>query len=79
MPEAARTTVIGAIERRESRGARVRSDHPELDAALRVNFKITHDDGDLSVSRTPVNDLPPELRPLLEQAEELELEGRLLE
>jgi succinate dehydrogenase / fumarate reductase flavoprotein subunit len=76
---AASATVRGALERRETRGAHVRSDSPELDPDLQVNIQIALDDGAMSVTRAPVPDVPNELRPYVEQTDELELEGRLLE
>lgn len=77
---AASATVRGSLERRETRGAHVRSDYPELDPDLRVNFQTSLDNnGAMTVTPAPVPDVPPELRALVEQADDLELEGRLLE
>ena len=76
---AARATVLGAGERRETRGAHVRADHPELDPDLRVNFQTSFDNGAMTVTPASVPDVSPELRALVEQADDLELEGRLLE
>ncbi len=75
----AEATVRGAIERRESRGAHQRSDYPEIDPNLTVNFVIRLDDTGEQV--TSVHDVPPipaELRAYLNE-EEFEVEGRLLE
>jgi succinate dehydrogenase / fumarate reductase flavoprotein subunit len=76
---AAPATVRGALDRRETRGAHVRSDHPELDPELRVNLEISLDDRAMTVAHTRVPGVPAELRPLVEQQEEVELKGRLLE
>jgi succinate dehydrogenase / fumarate reductase flavoprotein subunit len=76
---AASATVRGALERRETRGAHVRSDFPELDPDLRVNIQISLDDGAMTVTPAPVPDVPSELRRYVEQTEGLELKGRLLE
>ena len=76
---AARATVRGALKRRETRGAHVRSDHRELDPDLRVNFEISLSDEGMAVAPAHVPDVPRELRGLVEQADEIELEGRLLE
>ena len=76
---AASATVRGALARRETRGAHVRSDHPELDTDLLVNFQIRLDNSTLDVTPVPVPDVPSELRRYVEQTEGLELKGRLLE
>ncbi len=75
----AEASVLGAIERRESRGAHNRSDYPETNPALRVNF-ITqlNDDGKLFVTRRTVEPIPTQLQRWIND-EQLEVEGRLLE
>jgi succinate dehydrogenase / fumarate reductase flavoprotein subunit len=76
----AEATLLGARERRESRGAHARSDYPTLDPALTGNFVIRQGaDGRLSVSFRPAPPLPPALLPYLQKRTELTLEGRLLE
>jgi succinate dehydrogenase / fumarate reductase flavoprotein subunit len=76
---AAEATVRGAIERRESRGAHQRTDYPNLDPALRVNFVIRLDgDGAQTVSSQVVPPMPAELQPYLDEAE-VQVAGRLLE
>jgi len=75
----AEASVLGAIERRESRGAHNRSDYPETDPALRVNFIIKLDeDGKLVVTRRTVEPISHELLHWIDD-QELEIEGRLLE
>ena len=76
----AEATVLGAIERRETRGAHVRADYPDLDPELRVNFVLAlGDDGALSVERRPVPDVPAELTPWVRDGVELDIAERLLE
>jgi succinate dehydrogenase / fumarate reductase flavoprotein subunit len=75
----AEATVLGAIERRETRGAHNRSDYPMMDDALKVNFIVEWDaDGKQVLSSRPVADVPAELQAWLDD-EELQIEGRLLE
>ena len=65
VPEAAtaEATIRGAIERTETRGSHNRSDHPDLDPGLRVNFRVTREPttGRLAVESTPVPPVPGEL------------------
>src|SRR3990170_1716340 len=72
---AAEATLRSAIERRETRGAHIRSDFEELDPALRVNF---HVDARMAPWPEPVPPVPDELLALTEQPIELSA-GRLLE
>ena len=39
----AEATLCGAIARKETRGAHIRSDFPQLDPTMEVNFIIGHD------------------------------------
>jgi succinate dehydrogenase / fumarate reductase flavoprotein subunit len=72
-------SVLGAIERRETRGAHNRSDYPMMDDALKVNFIVEWDaDGKQVISSRTVADVPAELQAWLDD-EELQIEGRLLE
>jgi succinate dehydrogenase / fumarate reductase flavoprotein subunit len=57
-------TLRGAIERRESRGAQIRSDFPELDPALQVNFYI---DARMDPWNEPVPQVPDALHAWMEQ------------
>ena len=75
----AEVTILGAIERRETRGAHVRSDRPELDPEMKVNFIITSKDGALSVTDEPVPAVPEHLQEWAAGDEEVEVAGRLLE
>lgn len=75
----AEASVLGAIERRETRGAHNRSDYPATDPALRINF-ITklNDDGELVLTRRTVSPIASDLQAWIDD-EELEIDGRLLE
>jgi succinate dehydrogenase / fumarate reductase flavoprotein subunit len=55
----AEATLRGAIERRETRGAHNRTDFPDLDPALRVNFYV---DSRMEPWSEPVPAVPEELR-----------------
>jgi succinate dehydrogenase / fumarate reductase, flavoprotein subunit len=75
----AEATLRGALERRESRGAHQRSDYPQLDPALTVNFVVQLDADQQQVLST--REVPPvssELEAWLEN-HHLEIAGRLLE
>ncbi|MGH2531276.1 MAG: L-aspartate oxidase [Thermomicrobiales bacterium] len=77
---AAEATILGAIARRETRGAHNRSDYPELDPTLEVNFVTTRNgDGQLTVTSEPVRAVPAHLAAWAVLAEVHEVTGRLLE
>ena len=71
----AEATLRGAIERRETRGAHNRTDYPNLDGRLQVNFYI---DARMEPWSEPVPNVPDELRAWTERPVELGAE-RLLE
>lgn len=76
----AEATILAAIERRESRGAHQRSDYPDLDPALQVNFHVTQQaDDQIRVSQQLVPPVPQELVPWLSEETNLALKDRLLE
>lgn len=76
----AEASLLGALERRETRGAHNRSDYPNLDPALEVNLQTTLDaDGRLHVESEPVPPVPEHLLEWTEGKEDIEMAGRLLE
>jgi succinate dehydrogenase/fumarate reductase flavoprotein subunit len=76
----AEASLLGAIERRERRGAHNRSDHPKLDPNFRQNFVIARSDGEtLSISGEPVDEVPHDLEEWARDDGEVDIAGRLLE
>jgi succinate dehydrogenase / fumarate reductase flavoprotein subunit len=77
----AEATLLSALQRRESRGAHQRSDFPDLDTNLQVNFIVTRDEnGQLSVAPKPVSPIPDGLQEWVFGGDkEYTAEGRLLE
>jgi succinate dehydrogenase / fumarate reductase flavoprotein subunit len=76
----AETTLRGALERRESRGAHQRADFPDVDEQLKVNFVTRLDENSNQVLSTQsVPPVPGELHKWLTDDAELEIKGRLLE
>ena len=77
---AAEATLLGALARRESRGAHQRRDFPQLDPDLRVNFRTRLEGtSQLTVTAQPVPPVPPELASWTQSDEVLDVAGRLLE
>ena len=77
---AAEATLLGARERRETRGCHNRSDYPALDESLRVNLVARMEGGGtLALEHREVPEVPEHLASWITAAEELELESRLLE
>ena len=77
---AAEASLLGALARRETRGAHIRSDYPELDPSLCVNFNVVADEGGrLSVGSEPVPPVPDHLAGWAADSSEVEVAGRLLE
>jgi len=77
----AEATFKGALARRESRGCHSRSDYPDLDPALRVNFHMRlAEDGELSEPEpVPVPNVRAELDEWMSRPWDADVEGRLLE
>lgn len=65
---AGEATIRGAIERRETRGAHNRSDHPETDPALQVNFYTHLANGRVDIRREAVPEASPDLQEILRTA-----------
>jgi succinate dehydrogenase / fumarate reductase flavoprotein subunit len=81
---AAEATLLGALARRESRGAHQRRDFPglsaDLSADLLVNFQSRLDaDGHLTVDARPVPPAPPQLAAWVDASQAPGVAGRLLE
>jgi len=67
---AAEATIRSAIERRESRGAQLRSDFSDLDPVQRVTIIVRlTEDGTLTTSHGPVQEVPTELKSWLDENE----------
>jgi succinate dehydrogenase / fumarate reductase flavoprotein subunit len=76
----AEATLRGAIAREETRGAHNRSDFPELDPAMEVNFIVRRDsDARMSLESAPVPAVPADLAPWLARARNIDPAGKLLE
>ena len=77
----AEATLLSALQRRESRGAHQRSEFPDLDPSLQVNFIVTRDENrQLRVWSKPVAPIPDGLKEWVFGGNEAyEVEGRLLE
>jgi succinate dehydrogenase / fumarate reductase flavoprotein subunit len=76
---AAEATVRGAIERRDTRGAHNRSDFPDRDPNLQVNFHARSRDGAVEVAPVDVAPIMGELREWIAEAPVYSVSDRLLE
>jgi len=76
---AAEATVRAAVERRETRGAHNRSDFPDLDPGLQVNFHARLTDGTVEIVSKPVPPVPDEVAQWLSEAPAYSISDRLLE
>jgi succinate dehydrogenase / fumarate reductase, flavoprotein subunit len=76
----AEASLLGAIERRETRGAHNRTDFPEIDPRLKKNFVVTRDErGTLAISGKAVDEVPGDLEEWARDDGEVDIAGRLLE
>jgi succinate dehydrogenase / fumarate reductase flavoprotein subunit len=75
----AEATLLGALERRESRGCHNRADYPDQDQSLTVNLRSRLENEGLVVEHEQVPPVSPDLRDWVEGAEELDTSKRLLE
>jgi succinate dehydrogenase / fumarate reductase flavoprotein subunit len=76
----AEATLRGAIAREETRGAHIRTDFPELNPKMEVNFVVgLGDDGHMTLEPTPLPAVRDELASWLARAGDLDPAGRLLE
>jgi succinate dehydrogenase / fumarate reductase flavoprotein subunit len=76
----AEATLRGAIAREETRGAHNRSDFPELDPAMQVNFVVRRTgDARMTLEPAAVPAVPVELAPWLAGAGNIDPAGKLLE
>lgn len=76
----AEATLRGAIAREETRGAHIRSDFPQLDPELAINFLVGRDsDARMRVEPAPIPAVSEELTSWLARAGDLDPAGRLLE
>jgi succinate dehydrogenase / fumarate reductase flavoprotein subunit len=76
----AEATTLGALARRETRGAHNRADHPELDEQLTRNTVVALDgEGRLELAFADVPPVAEHLRDWVRRADDLEVAGRLLE
>jgi succinate dehydrogenase / fumarate reductase flavoprotein subunit len=77
---AAEASLRGALERRESRGAHQRSDFPDVDPNLKVNFATKLDEaGEQELTRLPVAPIPTNLQPWLRAEAQAVSAAQLLE
>ena len=64
----AEATTMGALERQESRGGHTREDYPNPDPEFgKVNMVLRRRNGELTLSREPLPEMPDDLKELFEE------------
>ena len=76
----AEATILGAMRRKESRGAHQRSDHTAMKDSFNVNFCITLKDKSLIVDSVKVEKIPRKLKSIIKETKNItNFSGMLLE
>lgn len=77
----AKATILGAIQRKESRGAHQRTDFTELDGKLKVNFvSKLNSNKQLEISKKEIEPISSELKKVMKTTDKIKnFKGRLLE
>ena len=77
--DSAVSTILCALERKESRGAHQRKDFKGLDKKQAVNYIVEMINGEQFVSSQKVKTLPKELIEPMKNFKDINVDGRLLE
>tara|TARA_B100001109_G_scaffold249466_1_gene241457 strand:- start:28 stop:1782 length:1755 start_codon:yes stop_codon:yes gene_type:complete len=77
--ESAESTILSALERKESRGAHQRKDFDKIDEKQNVNYIVEMKDDKQIISSKKVKTLPKELVKPMKDYKNISIDGRLLE